>query len=96
MGGGHVVADRGGGLLGWVPWMTGYRDHPRFALEHHVDPGAVGVWALAPKGGDHGVDDVRVVSADIVLAQTHPLHGAGAQVVQHHIGARRQPCQRGP
>ena len=56
----------------------------------------VHVGTLQPEAGADRVDDARVDAAKVLVAESHALHDAGAEVVHHHVRRLHQAQRRRP
>jgi hypothetical protein len=93
VGGGDVVPDRGGGL-GWRAALgTGDRDHSRFRLKDDVDSRPTRVRPVRAEGRCHSVDDRRVVTPHVILAEAQSFDRPGTQIVDEDVGRLDEiPC----
>ena len=92
---GHVVGDRGAGDLR----VVGVEKHAGDAgqrLGHRIVGGPVAIRAVLAEAGDRAVDQLRVGRGQRLRRETQPLHHAGAEILDQHVGGRRQLQQDAP
>jgi len=87
--------------LGRVVRVGAGHAHPApHGLGHDVEgrPVHVGALAAAPvaEAADRGVDQARIDGRQGLIAQAHPVHHAGAEVLHHRVGAGDQLAQQLP
>ncbi len=59
-------------------------------LDDRVDDRTVGVRTGGSVPADRHVDHARVARLDVVVAEAQPVHDAGPEVLDHHVGARHE------
>ena len=62
------------------------RHEPRFALDHEVVTGSLGLGPAAVVTRDRDVDDVRLDGLELLVSEPQFLRPARLEVVNHHIG----------
>ena len=62
---------------------------PLIACATRSKPRAMPVRAGAAEAGQRAIDQAGVLLAQIVVAEAEPLHRAGREVLDQHVGARR-------
>ena len=67
---------------------------PGKRLNHWIVHPLMGVGALLPETADGDVDEPRICGAHGVRAQAQAIHGAGAEVLQQHVGGGDQRLHR--
>ena len=74
-------------MLGRAVFQLGFGGHqPGHGLEHDIVTGAVGVGALAAKGGVFAVDKLGVQRGQGPVVDPQAGRHVGAVVDQHHVG----------
>ena len=68
---------------------------PRHGLGQGGEARTVGIRPVLAEAGDAGDDEVRVALVQDVGADAQALHGAGAEVLHHHVGVVAQLEQLG-
>src|SRR5438105_404113 len=63
-----------------------YAHQTGHALGHQVETTAIGVGASAAKTGDRAVDEFGIQGMDGMVAESHLVHGAAAEILDQHIG----------
>ena len=56
-------------------------------LGEHVIAPLGGVRSVLAEGGDRGVDDVRLLAFEVVVAEPQPFQSADAEVLGHDVSA---------
>ena len=88
---GDGVAHLDGGAVG----EAGEIHDARLALHDEIVAGARGLGAALAEARDGAVDQARVQLAKGVVAEAQPRHGAGPEVLQHHVGLGHEPTEDG-
>ena len=70
--------------------MAGGRHHPGEGLDDVVEGAVTALRSGLAEAGNRAVDDVRIHRPEVVVAETEPLHCAGAEVLHDHVGVPRQ------
>ncbi len=65
-------------------------------LDHGVVAGLGGIGAVLAEGGDRQVDEARVVRGKIRIGQSVARQAADLEVLDQHVGTRRQLPYEGP
>ena len=73
--------------------LAGQAEQPDQAEVVHVVARAVAVRPVLPVAGDRAVDEPRVLLAQPLVADPQPLHHAGAEALQQHVGLAHEPQQ---
>jgi hypothetical protein len=85
---GQQVGDRDadlGGLLG-----AGHRHQPALALRDLVVAGPVRLRAVVAEAGDRADDQAGVEVVQPLHGEAEPVQGAGAEVLEQHVGAAHE------
>jgi hypothetical protein len=72
------------------------RHHAGHRLRQHVLTAFVRIGAGEAEAGTDRVDQPRIDLAQLLIAEAHAVHHAGAEIVHHHVGAADQVHQRRP
>ena len=76
-----------------VGLFAGEAHDPAHGLGHQIEAAAMLVGAGASKAGQRAVNQGRVVLTDFGVAETEPIHDAGAKIFHQHVGGGEQAAQ---
>ena len=91
---GEDVGDGDARLLRLAAGLAGDRHHAGHALDDEVVAGARRVGPVLAEAGDRAVDEARVEARQAVIVEAVFLQPAELEVLDQHVGARRQACAR--
>ena len=87
---GVAVDQRGRGAERLADRLAGQRHQPAHRLAERIECGAVAIGPVLAEAGDRDQDDVGLQLAQLLIAEAHRLHRAGAEILQHDVGGLHQ------
>ena len=87
------VGDLAGRLDRRAVALAGQPEQPDEPEVVHVVAGAVAVGPVLAVAGDRAVDEPRVLLAQPLVADPEPVHHAGAEALEQHVGLAHEPQQ---
>ncbi len=91
----HEIADGVAHLDGRAVGEAGEIHHAGLALHDEIVAGPGGLGAALSEAGDRAVDEPRVQLAERSVAEAEALHGAGTEVLDHHVGLGEETAENG-
>ena len=87
---GNDIADRSADADRLSAGLAGDAHYAAHGLHYHIVGGTGSIGAGLAKAGDSYIDELGVDFLELLIAQTHAVHGTGLQVFHHDIDMLHQ------